>query len=384
MRRELLLPVRFEGTIGASVPDSSKGVIPFYDRWLVVALLLSFLGGLGSAFTPCVLPLIPITLAFIGVRREGKGVGRNFILSLFLVLSMALTYAVIGLLAAIFGKGLGFLFQNIWFLIFTIVLYIVFALSLLGLFELQLPLGVRNALAKMGGQGVWGAIVSGFTIGFLAAPCLGPLIASLLLYVAERQDLLRGFALLFFYGLGLGSIFLVVGTFYHQLASKVHGGPYMVWIKRAFAAILLIPAFYYGSIAWSHFKRERIPESRGVTFWNLDLDQAFTKAKEEGKPLFVDFFATWCLPCLEMEAKTFSDDKVQQLLVHRFVPLKIDCTQETPQCQKMVERYSVIGWPTFLILKPTGEVIQTIVGKSLSVAEMIELLRSASGGSQQY
>ncbi len=364
MKKEIPLTLTVEG----ATPTS------FDNHWLFLSLILAFLGGLGSAFTPCVLPIIPITLAFIGVRKESQGLWHNFILSLFLVLSMAFTYALLGVAAAMLGKSLGFLYQNIYFLLFGVILYITFALSLFGLFELQLPLVLRNRLAKMGGKGIAGAIVAGFTIGFLAAPCVGPLIGSLLLYVAERRNIVKGFSLLFSYGLGMGSIFLVVGTYYHRLATKVHGGPATVWIKRILAVLLLIPAFYYSSIIYGHFKKTT-PEAVS-SFWISDAKVGMAQAKAENKPVFVDFFATWCLPCLEMEKTTFSQKVLQDYLTTHFVPIKVDCTEETATCKEMVDQYGIVGWPTFLILNPKGEVVERYIGRGFSAKELVRELQS--------
>lgn len=366
MKKEIPLTLTVEDATSTS----------FDNQWFLISLLLAFFGGLGSAFTPCVLPIIPITLAFIGVRKEGRDLWSNFILSLFLALSMALTYALLGVAASILGKSLGFLYQNIYFLLFGTILYVAFALSLFGLFEIQLPSGLRNRLAKMGGKGITGAVISGFTLGFLAAPCVGPLIGSLLLYVAERRNMAKGFSLLFSYGLGMGSLFLVVGTYYHRLATKVHGGPATVWIKRILAILLLIPAFYYSSIIYGHFKKTT-PETTALSsFWIYDPKAGLARAKAQNKPAFVDFFATWCLPCLEMEKTTFSQKELQDYLMTHFVPIKIDCTEETPLCKEMVDHYSIVGWPTFLILNPKGEVLERYIGRSFSAKELIRELQT--------
>lgn len=376
MRKELALPVTIrpagdssQNSLLASLRGDPLSALK--SRGLFFALLVMFLAGLGSAFTPCVLPIIPITLAFIGVRKQETGLFKNFVLSLFLALSMSLTYAAMGVVAALLGKSLGFLFQSPYFLLFGVALFVTFSLSLFGLFEIQVPLVMRNFMAKLGGSGVVGSILAGFTVGFLAAPCVGPIIGSILLYVAKERDAVHGFTLLFAYGLGMGSLFLVIGTFYQRLSSKVHGGPFTVWIKRIFALVLLVPAFYYGWVAYTQLTGEKpaIKETHNA-FWIRSVDAGFRKAQETGKPIFMDFFASWCLPCVEMEKGTFSEPGLQKFLMEKFVPIKIDCTQETPDCKAMVERYGVVGWPTFLILTPQGEVKTTIIGESLSPMEL--------------
>ena len=377
MRKEIAIPVAL-----GCMPSSEAGAPLLQDpfsvlkkKGLIIALLITFLGGLGSAFTPCVLPIIPITLAFIGVRKQRTTILHNFILSLFLVLSMSLTYAAMGLIASLVGKSLGFLFQNPYFLSFGVVLYVAMSLSLFGLFEIQAPMAMRNFLAKLGGSGVVGSILSGFTVGFLAAPCVGPVIASLLLYVAKERDAAHGFLLLFTYGFGMGSLFLVVGTFYHRMASKVHGGLFTVWIKRVFAVLLLVPAFYYGSIVYAQFSGKTMAEGEvHNAFWIGSVSDGFQRARASSKPIFMDFFASWCLPCVEMEKGTFSDPELQKYLTSNFVTIKVDCTQETPDCKAMTEKYGVVGWPTFLILSPDGKALHSLIGQKLSAKELKERL----------
>ncbi|HSA59997.1 MAG TPA: cytochrome c biogenesis protein CcdA [bacterium] len=377
MRKDLALPVTLRSSVAQDVsqPFIADPLEVIHKKGFLFALLAVFLGGLGSAFTPCVLPIIPITLAFIGVRKQETSLAKNFALSLFLVLSMSLTYALMGLAASLLGKSLGFLFQSPYFLLFGVVLYTAFSLSLFGLFEIQAPMALRNFLAKLGGAGVTGSILSGVTVGFLAAPCVGPIIASLLLYVAREKDVVHGFTLLFFYGLGMGSLFLAVGTFYQRLAAKVHGGPFTVWIKRTFAVLLLVPAFYYGSVVYGQLagRGGEVVETRNA-FWIRSVEEGFRLARTSGKPIFMDFFASWCLPCVEMEKGTFSEPGFQQYLSEHFVPLKVDCTEETPDCKAMVERYGVVGWPTFLILTPEGEVLKSLIGQSLTAPELEKLL----------
>jgi len=376
MRKELLLPIQ----IGPSLSESQSGSffstknITFKNKSLFVLLLITFFGGLASDLTPCVLPIIPITLAFIGIKKSETRLWKNFLHTLTLVLAMAMSYAFLGLSAALLGKSLGFLFQSIYFLIFAVILYLAFALSMFGLYEMQLPLSLRNTMAKMGGEGTVGAILSGVTIGFLAAPCVGPLIATLLLYVAQERNLARGFILLFSYGLGMGSLFLVVGTYYHRFAPKIHGGVFTDWIKKGFGILLLLPVFYYGSIVLQHFHKPSV-NSHLENIWMTNDEAGFQKALANNKPIFMDFFATWCVPCLEMEKKTFSQPEIQNFLKEKFIPIKVECTEETPQCKRLVDKYGIIGWPTMLVLTPQGEVIEKIVGENLPPEAFKERLK---------
>ncbi len=365
-KKEILLPISYIDAEGSRFSFKGKSLL-----WLIV---MTFLGGLLSDFTPCVLPIIPITLAFIGIKKSDTRHWHNFVHTLMMVLSMALSYALMGLVVAMLGKSLGFLFQSYYFLIFAVVLYVFFALSMFGLYEIQLPLALRNRLARMGGQNTLGSMLSGVTVGLLAAPCVGPLIGSLLVYVAQEKDLAKGFILLFSYGMGMGSLFLVIGTYFHRLAPKIHGGPFMVWIKRTFGVLLLIPAIYYGSIVYGNMKGSHSSTNpkKNENVWMTDDKAAFKKASQENKPLFVDFYADWCLPCLEMEKNAFSKPEVQTYLTQNFIPLKINCTEETPQCNQMVDRYKVIGWPTMIILDSKGNLLKKYVGESWNAKEFLK------------
>ena len=202
-------------------------------------------------FTPCVLPVIPITLAYIGTQPEGQR-ARNLGLTSLLVLAMALSYAIMGYLSATFGWTLGFLFQNIYFLVFVVVLYLFLALGLFGLYQLQLPYRLRQWVAGLSGRGVVGAVISGITIGLLAAPCVGPIIAALLLFVAQSGDPVYGFSLLLVFGLGMGQIFLGMALFYETFSRKLRAGHWTVWVERALGVLLIIPALYYGTIAYQN------------------------------------------------------------------------------------------------------------------------------------
>ncbi|MDO8644696.1 MAG: cytochrome c biogenesis protein CcdA, partial [bacterium] len=330
----------------------------------IVAYGLAFVGGILADFTPCVLPLIPLTLAFIGIRQGSRK--HRFLLSLILVGGMALSYATLGILASIIGLSLSFLFQNSWFLLFFSLFFILMALSMFGLFTIQLPSSLQSRLSRMGGKGYWGSLIAGVTLGILATPCVGPIIGALLLYVAQSQNIFRGFSLLLLFGLGMGIPIILTGLFYETIAPRFRGGKLGDWLKKILGLLLLIPALYYGSIAWHSIRskgNESPPLFHSNLPWLFEVEAGLEKAHTEGKPVLIDFSAAWCLPCLELEKNVFSNPAVQKSL-QDFVLIKVDCTDETDQCREAVERYQVIGWPTILFLTPEGKVLEgeTLIG----------------------
>lgn len=343
---------------------------------------IAFLGGLLTDFTPCVIPLIPLTLAVIGIRRE-KSHRRNFIMTSVLVIGMAVTYAFFGVIAAMLGFQLGFLFQNPYFLLFGALLFLIFALGMFGAYELQLPLFLRNYLARVGGKGYGGAALAGMTMGLLAAPCVGPIIGALLVWVAHTQDLVQGFGLLFVFGLGMGSLILVIGTFYGALAGKLHGGTLSLWIKWVLGFLLLIPAAYYAHVAYGVLQSDEIQrqiQDESAFRWEYEIEAALARAQSEQKRVLVDFWAEWCIPCLEWDEVNFSKPRVQRALRSAYVPLKVDCTGDTPQCSEMVRRYNIVGWPTIMIIDAEGQLVtgSKIVGEVLAPDEFVKYLKRFS------
>jgi len=337
------------------------------NLWLVLAL--AFIGGLLTCFTPCVLPIVPLTLAVVGIKKE-RSFLHNIGLSLALVLGMSLTYAILGLASALLGLKLGFLFQSQAFLVFLILFFVLMAGSLWGLFQIELPLRWRNFFANLGGGGHQGAFLAGLSIGFIASPCVGPLIGPILLWVAKNQKIGEGMLILFAYGLGMGSLFILMGAFYSTLAGKIRGGHYSNVLKKALALLMLAPALYYGYVI---YQQHRAPMERQG--WAHSLEEGFARAQTEQKPVLIDFYADWCLPCLEIDHKTFGNAQVQAAL-RDYVPIKINCTSETPACKEAVSRYEVVGWPTLLFLDPHLALQKdlSVVGGFVGPERMLEIL----------
>jgi len=354
--------ISFPGIQGAQLEKLTQ-LNPF------LLLLLAFVAGVLTAFTPCVLPVIPLTLAVIGLQKQ-KNVGKNLLLTFSLILGMALTYALLGLASAFLGLKVGFIFQSFYFLIFLILFFGMMSLALFDVIRLELPLFVRSFLGGVGGKGYLGSFLAGMTLGFIASPCVGPLVGPLLLWVAQSQNVLWGGVVLLSYGLGMGLLFLVGGTFYSSLGSRLKGGYFTLILKRILALLMLLPALYYGSIIYSQVYGKK--ENLG---WAKSLSEGFTASSQTHKPIVLDFYADWCLPCLEIDHKTFHNPEVQEKL-KKFIVIKIDCTQETEICKEAVDRYQVIGWPTLLFFDRNQQLQKdlSVIGGFVGPEKMLEIL----------
>jgi thiol:disulfide interchange protein DsbD len=207
--------------------------------WMYLA---AFLGGILTSLTPCVLPIVPLTITVIGARGASRA--RSFALSLVYVLGIAFTYSTLGVLAATTGALFGSLFQSTWFLIGAIALFVVLAFGLFGAYELQLPAGLRNRLMAKQGSGWGGIFLMGLVAGLVASPCVGPVLVGVLAFIAQTGNVLFGFTLLFTFALGMGVLFLVVGTFSAEI-KRMPSGPWMTAIENGLGVLMLGVAFYY-------------------------------------------------------------------------------------------------------------------------------------------
>lgn len=216
-----------------------------YGSWgYILVLGLAFVTGLLLSFSPCTYPMIPITVSiFAGQERT---IGRGFFLSLIYVGTMAIIYGIIGLVVSMVGGVFGAWLAEPVVVIPIVVIFIIFALSMFGLFELNVPTALRQKLgtAKSGG-GVAGSIVLGIVAALVVSPCVGPFVAGILLYVATNGSPLVGFLTLFVFALGLGTFFVVIGTFSTAINRLPRAGEWMEQIKKFFGFVLLLMAVYF-------------------------------------------------------------------------------------------------------------------------------------------
>jgi thiol:disulfide interchange protein DsbD len=220
-----------------------KATGKFEGKGLFLMFLLVFLGGLALNLTPCVYPLIPITISYFGGQSQGKK-GSLVAHSVIYVIGMAVTYSILGVIAAFTGSLFGTALQYPPVLIGIVLIMVILALSMFNVYELRVP-AFLNQLAGGSRKGFFGTFFMGLTVGIVAAPCIGPFVLGLLTYVGDKGNVLLGFFLFFVLALGLGVPFLFLGIFSGSISRMPRSGAWMVWVRTIFGFILIAMAIYF-------------------------------------------------------------------------------------------------------------------------------------------
>lgn len=385
--------------------------------------------GLLTSLTPCVYPMIPITLAIFGARGKDVPRKRAMLLAAVYVNGMCLTYTILGVSFAMIGKAGDFGTQLASpAIVFPLaLLFLVLAASMFGAFDLNLPASWQARLNQVGGKGTAGAFAMGLVGGLIAAPCTGPFLAGLLAYVATTANVVGGGGLLYVYGLGMGVLFFVLAAFAVSLpksgrwmdAVKSIGGigllfaaiyylqPFLPWIKTlaqptmafllgglVLAAVGLMLGAVHLSFHGTWVQRVRKATGIGlvlvgaiaVWMWKLapthhlpfltDEVAAFEKARAENKLLMIDFAADWCAPCQAME-RTFGMDDVYSALTANFVALKFDVTKDSDETNEKKARYGAETLPAVLFIDPADGTVLQRIRKEVDEAELLDIIRRA-------
>lgn len=394
--------------------------------WLTLLGLL--LGGLALNLTPCIYPLIPITVSYFG-GRGGRMRGRTVIHGMVYILGLAVTNSTLGLAASLSGNILGAALQNPVVLGVVAGILIALAFSFFGFWELRIPAGLSGLASKQFG-GVLGTFFMGLTLGIVAAPCLGPFILGLLTYVGQKGDPFLGFLYFFVLSIGMGLPLAVLAVFSGAVNKLPVSGAWMVWIRKALGWVLLGMAGYilqplihdpflkqglFGllllaaglHLGWldkegAHlrvFSRIKkvvgailvagafvlpfilmTPSGDGVNW--VDYTSARLKAAEKAEqPVMLDFYADWCGPCKAMDREVFTHPHVVQLS-QNFVNLRVDLTTQHPEQEKLQARYHVRGVPTLLFMDSNGNEVESLrieghVPPKEVIRRMRQLLKSA-------
>ncbi len=372
-----------------------------------VAILVAFLFGFLSSLTPCVYPVIPITIAYIGSKAKGKGKFSGFLLSLFFVLGLALVYSILGVVSSFLGVSFGSLTQKPIIGISVAIVFALLGLSMLGLFEIAMPSKLTSKIdeGKKKGKGYLGAFLIGSLSGLVVSPCIGPLLLAILVIVASLGSVVLGFIYLFAFALGMGVLFIVIGTFSGLLSSLPKSGSWMDFIKIVFAALIFGGSFYFSALfltanfflffsglfvgfvlAFLFFGSNRhylsipfqmagsiltllsfililyfVPLKDSKTYkeevvFEHSLIPAAKKALKENKALLIDFRADWCVACIELEKKTWPSKEAQEIF-SKIVQVKADFTEESPQTKELTKLFKIEGLPTVILLIPDKDIV---------------------------
>jgi thioredoxin:protein disulfide reductase len=378
------------------------------------AFALAFVSGLGLTLTPCVYPMIAITVSVFGGAEAAPTRGRAAALSASFVLGMASLFTGLGVFFAMSGQVFGSFLGNAWVLRGLAAIFVALAFSMFGAWEFALPSSLQNRLATAGGLGFGGAFVLGLVTSLVAAPCTGPFMTGLLLWISTTKNVLLGAGIMFVFALGLGAPFFLVGTF---AVSLPKGGSWMLAVKWFFGLALALLAFHFLRIATPALQLAEKPttmhlavagaaiaaglllaslhvaaERRGSTIahlskpmhlasiplavggacfllaaflvppaalaWVASEAEAVEAAHRDKKPMLVDFGAEWCAACKELTKYTFADARVREE-GQRFVALQIDATDdEDPRIEAVKGKYKVVGLPTVVLFDGEGREVK--------------------------
>ena len=223
-----------------------EGLSVYLQESFILAYLAVYLGGVLVSFTPCVYPVVPVTIAFIGARASGSK-RRGFLLSVIYVLGMAVTYTVLGGIAALSGKLFGQLQTNPWTYFLMANICILMGLSMLEVYLLpiRIPQFIARIQPRSQSQGLVSSFLVGAASGLIMGPCTAPVLAVLLGYVATRQNFYYAMSLLFVFAFGMGTLLMILGTFAGLLANLPKSGPWMAKISHLFGWIMFAAGEYF-------------------------------------------------------------------------------------------------------------------------------------------
>jgi thiol:disulfide interchange protein DsbD len=368
---------------------------------MVWTLLGIFAGGMALNLTPCVYPLIPITVSYFG-GRSGQGRGKLIGHGACYIGGLSVTNSVLGVVAALTGGLMGAMLQNPLVLAVVAAILVFFATSLFGFWELRLPSGL-NRVASKSYTGYFGTLFMGLTLGVVAAPCIGPFVLGLLTWVASMGSPWLGFMIFFTLSLGLGLPLFFLAVFSGQIEKLPRSGEWMLWVQKLMGWVLVGMAAY--------FIRPVLPKPLGIfvlaavalaaglhlgwidrtkaafrafaplksfaglmgmvmaTFligswimrgpevsWQPYSDQLLSEAQEQKKPVIIDFYADWCAPCRELDEVTFHDAEIVKQAKRGFFMIKVDLTRKgNPVHEGLLRQYGVQGVPTVVFLDRQGK-----------------------------
>jgi len=387
------------GPLSAAGPERAYGSLSGWSMILTLAGI--FLGGLALNLTPCVYPLIPITVSYFG-GRSGQSQGKTPGHGLCYVGGLSLANSSLGVAAALTGGLMGAMLQNSFVLAAVALILLVFASSLFGFWEFRVPRRVTQAAARSYGS-YFGSIFMGAALGIMAAPCIGPFVLGLLTWVAGMGNPYMGFLVFFTLSLGMGLPLFILALFSGQLDRLPRSGEWMLWVRKLMGWVLVGMAVYFirpvlpgaagdivlaaaalgagrhlgwidrsragfkafgwiknaagmaGLVAAAFIGASLVMAGPGVT-WHPYSDRLVRTAVKEQKPVIIDFSAIWCAPCRELDEITFRNPEIVRRSNDNFIFIKVDLTRKGDSVhERLLRRLGVRGVPTVVFMDSEGK-----------------------------
>jgi thiol:disulfide interchange protein DsbD len=395
-KKSLPVETASAGLSGMGQQPEAHGVL--YGWAMIWTLLGIFAGGMALHLTPCVYPLIPITVSYFGGRSgKSKMIGHG----LCYIGGLSITNSVLGVVAALTGGLMGAMLQNPFVLAIVATILVVFAASLFGFWELRLPSGIVQAASKSY-AGYLGTLFIGLTLGVVAAPCIGPFVLGLLTWVASMGSPWLGLIIFFTLSLGLGLPLFFLAIFSGNISKLPRSGEWMLWVRKlmgwvlvgmaayfirpilpktadffVLAAVVLAAGLHLGWIdrTKASFRAfEWIKTGSGVmamvittlligtwamqgpgVAWKPYSAGLLSEAKKSKKPVIIDFYADWCSPRRALEEITFHNKEVVKQAEQDFIMIKVDLTRKgKPAYEQLLKEYGVKWVPTVVFLDRQG------------------------------
>ena len=394
-------------SVAHAAPESSEAFTRAVEKGPLYAALAAFAGGFVVSLTPCVYPMVAVTVSVFGAsqaksRWAGAALSASFVLGIIAML------VPLGVSAGMSGAIFGSLLQSRVVVLVMAALFLVLSSAMFGAFEFALPAALTNRLAVMGGIGYKGGFLLGMACALIAAPCTGPVLAGILTFIGKTRNPMLGAGAMTAFGLGLGVPFFAVGAFAIQLPKS---GAWMVHVKSILGIVLVVVALHFMSSAFPVLTRYAnasltffaltgglvvvgallgavhrefgelgtgvkvakglgivlmsgglfmliegaIKPREGIVTWEHQVEVARGRAQRENRPMLVDFGAAWCAACKELDKVTFSSPTVASEM-SRFVNVKVDATNDDdPKISATLASFKVVGLPTVVLFDSHGK-----------------------------